>query len=182
MRRTGLWVSLLVLGAATACSEDIETHVGDPPCAFDETACVPADLVVTVDALDEGPSAVLRGTSPLEGNSWVQEGVRGTVHWLLPDGTRLDEEQTLATLMLQESPGRVAPRIELSVESEADRVTLHIARADEGDTGSGMEVFREVQLDAAPSVVRLEPDVYVLRVQSLWPQGDAEFFFTVRRV
>jgi hypothetical protein len=181
MRRTGLWVSLLVLGAATACSEDIEPH-GDPPCAFDGTGCLPADLVVTVDALDEGPSAVLRGTSPLEGNSWVQEGVRGTVHWRLPDGTRLDEEQTLATLTLQESPGRVPHRIELSVESEADRVTLHIARVDEDDTVSGMEVFREVQLDGGPSVVHLEPAVYVLRIQSFWPEGDAEFFFTVHRV
>jgi hypothetical protein len=180
MRRSVLGV-LLLLGAATACSEEIET-VGDPPCAFDETACVPADLVVTVTAPDEGPSAVLRGTSPLKGNSWVQEGVRGTVHWLLPNGTRLDEEQTLATLMLQESPSPTASRIELSVESEADRVNLHIARVNEDDNRSGIEVFREVQLDAAPSVVRLEPDVYVLRIQSFWPQGDAEFFFTIRRV
>jgi hypothetical protein len=182
-----LALGLLLLVGSTACSGDDgnigdEEGHGDPPCAFDETGCVPGELVAVVEGREEGPSAQLRGTSPLEGNSWVQEGIRGTVHWRLPDGTRLDNEQTLATVIEEGTPDPVAPRIELSIETDADQVTVQIARVREGGPVPGVEVFRELESSVAPSVVRLEHGTYVLRLQAVWPQGEAEFFFIVRRV
>lgn len=170
---------VLLLVAPAACARE-ESH-GDPPCAFDETACLPADLLLTVEAREERPSAVLRATSPLEGNSWVQEGIRGRVDWLPPDGTRFQEEQSLGTVVFHGTPGSVAPRIELSLDSDADRVSVQIACAEEPDPGS-REVFREVPLGAAPSVVALETGIYVLRVRASWSHGEGEFFFAFRRV
>jgi hypothetical protein len=169
--------ALLVLGT-TACSEGMVTHA-DPPCAFDETGCVPAELTLALTASDGGPSAVLRATSPLAGNSWVQEGIRGNVDWLLPGGNRLQEEKTLGTVVLQGTRGPVAPRVELSVESDADRVSVEIAPAGESAREHG---FKPIRIRPSPSVVPLEHGIYVLRVQASWPQGEAVFFFTLDRV
>jgi hypothetical protein len=182
-----LALGLLLLVGSTACSggdgniPDEQGH-GDPPCAFDETGCVPAELVAVVEGREDGPWAELRGTSPLEANSWVQEGAQGTVHWRLPDGTRHDHERTLATAIVEGTPDPVAPRIELLVESDADQFTVQIARVREGGPVPGVEVFRELEPSVAPSVVRLEHGSYVLRLHAFWPQGEAEFYFIVRRV
>ncbi|MGH2651995.1 MAG: hypothetical protein ACRDHK_12395, partial [Actinomycetota bacterium] len=126
MRRLALGVFLLVVSVACSRQEFQESH-GDPPCAFDETGCLPAELLLTVEAREEGPQAVLRATSPLQGNSWVQEGIRGSVDWRLPDGTRLDEEESVGEAGLQGTPGPVAPRVEHSLESDADQVSIQIA-------------------------------------------------------
>jgi hypothetical protein len=182
MRRLALG-GLFLLGAS-ACSGDGDV-VSDPPCAFDETGCTPADLVVLVEAREDGPSAVLQAVSGLQGNSWSQAGVRGSIDWRLPDGTRLDQERTVTTATLEDRPGAVASPFEISVESDADRVSVQIARTREGDPASGTKVFREVPLDESgypPALVRLEPlgRLCVLQVQTFWPQGEAEFFFIIR--
>lgn len=178
MRRLALRVLLLVVSVACSRQESLESH-GDPPCAFDETGCLPADLLLTVEAREEGPRAVLRATSPLEGNSWVQEGIRGSVDWRLPDGTKLDEEQGLGEVGLQGTPGAVAGRVQLSLESDADQVSVQIAFEGGDDPGSGL--FQEIPIGADPAVLSLEHGIHVLRLQASWPQGEAVFFFTVRR-
>jgi hypothetical protein len=181
MRRLALGGLLLL--STVACGE--MGYHEDPPCAFDETGCTPADLVVLVQAQEDGPSAVLQAVSGLEGNSWSQAGVRGSIAWRLPDGTRLDQERTVRTATLEEKPGAVASPFEISVESGADRVSVQIGRTREGDPASGTEVFREVRLEESgypPALVRIEPRgvLYILRVQTFWPQGEAEFFFIIR--
>jgi hypothetical protein len=182
MRRLALG-GLFLLGAS-ACSGGGNVVV-DPACAFDETGCVPADLVVLVEVREGGPSAVLQAVSGLQGNSWSQEGVRGSIDWRLPDGTRLQQERTVSTATLPERPGDVASPFEISVESDADRVSVQIAGTQEGNPGSARELFREVRLDESgypPALVQLESDglVYILRVQTFWPQGEVEFFFAIR--
>jgi hypothetical protein len=164
---------LLLLGAS-ACSGNGE-HV-DPGCPpFDRTSCETTNLVVWVEAREDGPSAVLQA------RSWSQAGVRGSIDWRLPDGTRLDQKQDLRTVTLERTPARVAPWIQISVQGDADRVSAHIVRSGEGDPGSGPEAFR-IRMDESgfAEVVRLDRGVSVLRVKTYWPQGEVEFFFTVR--
>src|SRR5688572_1008343 len=100
MRRAAL---VLVLLGATACTQ--EADVGDPACAFDETGCVPSELVLDIQTGPGGPAAELRASSPTD--EWVQRGVPGTnAEMVVPSA----------------EPGRVAPRIEISVAGDGDRV------------------------------------------------------------
>jgi hypothetical protein len=160
MRRSVL-VLLLLLGA-TACTQ--ETDAGDPPCAFDVTGCVPFDLVLHVQVGPDGPSAELRASSPTR--EWVQRGVPGTSAGILVPSTE---------------PGRIAPRIEISVAGDVDRVKLRVIRVGSSGPDPGFEVVRRVELGREPRVMRLEGgERYLLHVRATLPEGEAAFFFLTR--
>lgn len=50
-------------------------EVSDPPCAFDETGCLAARLVVTVVVEASGLHGTLEAVSPIDANSWSQTGI-----------------------------------------------------------------------------------------------------------
>jgi hypothetical protein len=159
MKRAAL---VLVLLGATACTQ--EADVGDPACAFDETGCVPSELVLDIQTGPGGPSAELRASSPTR--EWVQRGVPGTSAEIVVPSTE---------------PGRVAPRIEISVADDVDRVALRVIRIGSSGPASGFEVVRRVELGPEPQVVRLENgERYVLHVRATLPDGEAAFFFLTR--
>lgn len=159
MRRAAL---LLVLLSATACTQ--ETNHGDPACAFDETGCVPSELVIDVRTASDGPSAALKASSPTEG--WVQEGVAAT-------GTEVVVPST--------EPGRVAPRIEIAVAGDASRANLRIVKLGPSGPDQAIEVVRSLELGDAPRIVRLDSgEMYVLHVRASLPDGEAGFLFVVR--
>jgi hypothetical protein len=180
MRRLALG-GLLLLGGAACSPNGVRVDPACPP--FDQMSCVTTNLVVQMEARESGPTAALHAISSHDGYSWSQAGVRGSIDWRLPDGTRLDKKRTVSTATFERTPDRVAPWIQISVESDAERVSIHIVRTGEGDPGSGPEAFR-IRMDESgfAEVVRLDRGVSVLRVQTHWHQGQVEFFFTVRRV
>lgn len=150
---------VLLLGTA-ACSA--ETSHADPPCAFDETGCIPFDLVVDVRAGPDGPSAVLEASSPTE--TWMQRGVPGT-----------------GTVIPSTEPGRIAPRIEIAIAGDADQAELRIVRIVSPAPQMAFEVVRRLELGQAPRIVRLENgERYVLRVTASLPGSEAGFSFLVR--
>jgi hypothetical protein len=159
MKRAAL---VLVLLGATACTQ--EADVGDPACAFDETGCVPSELVLDIQTGTGGPSADLRASSPTE--EWTQHGVVGT-----------DTEMVVPST----EPGRIAPRIEISVAGDVDRAKLQVIRIGSSGQPSGFEVVRRVELRREPQIVRLENgERYVLNVRATLPGGESAFFFLTR--
>jgi len=159
MRRATL---VLVLLGATACTQ--EADVGDPACAFDETACIPFELVLDIRTGPDGPSAELGASSPTD--EWTQHGVAGT-------GTDVMVPST--------EPGRIAPRIEISVAGDADRANLRIVRIGSSGPDPAFQVVRRLKLGPAPQVVRLENgETYVLHVRASLAGGPVGFFFVAR--
>lgn len=159
MKRAAL---VLVLLGPMACTQEVE--VGDPACAFDETGCVPSELVLDIQTGPGGPSAELRASSPMD--EWTQNGVVGT-------GTDVVVPST--------DPGRIAPRIEISVAGDVDRAKLRVIRIVSSGPPSEVEVVRRVELGREPQVVRLENgERYVLHVRATLPEGEAAFFFLTR--
>jgi hypothetical protein len=159
MKRAAL---VLVLLGATACTQ--EADVGDPACAFDETGCVPSELVLDIQTGTGGPSAELRASSPTE--EWKQHGVVGTDTDIVVPST---------------DPGRIAPRIEISVTGDVDRAKLRVIRIGSSGAPSEFEVVRRVELGPEPQGVRLENgERYVLHVRATLPEGEAAFFFLTR--
>lgn len=96
--------------------------VADPPCAFDDTGCLAADLVITV-ARDDGASASLIATAGIEANSWAREGITA-------DG---GIDTVASSLGDPAEFPTVAPRFELSVTGDPDgaEVLVHDLGGDE---------------------------------------------------
>lgn len=159
MRRTAL--VLLLLGAA-ACTQEI-SH-GDPACAFDVTGCIPFELVLDIANGSEVPSASLTASSPTE--EWEQQGQLGTGAGIVVPSSE---------------PGRIAPRIEISIAGDADRARLRIVHVVSSGANPELEVVRRLELGPDPQVVRLESgETYVLHVRAVLSEGEAEFFFLTR--
>lgn len=159
MRRIAL--VLLLLGAA-ACTQ--ETGHGDPGCAFDETGCVPFELVIDFANGSDVPSSTLTASSPSE--EWEQQGQLGTAAEIVVPSAE---------------PGRIAPRIEISVAGDVDQATLRIIRVVSSGPDRELEVVRRLRLGSAPQVVRLDNgETYVLHVLAALAGSEAEFFFLTR--
>ena len=135
-------LSLLVLLGTAACTQEID-H-GDPACAFDETGCLPSELVIEVHSDTVSPTAVLQASSTTE--SWRREGVLGEIGDLLED-----------------EPGRIAPRVELSLTGDMELADLRILRV---RSGADLELVEQMQIGRDPQVVRLETgERYVIEVR-----------------
>lgn len=171
---------MALLAAACGVEETVETVDGDPECAFDETACVPYDLVFELRAEDDGASAVLFASFPT--GEWEQQGTRGEMRWHPSDGTSLDEEGG-GEVIPDVEPDRIAVRIDARAEGDAESVALRILRRDPADPHRTIGVKAESPLTGDPIRFRLENNAeYILHVEGSWPEGVAEFFFLVRVV
>lgn len=149
-------LSLLLLLGTAACTQEIDA--GDPACAFDETGCVPSKLVIEVHSDTESPTAVLQASSPTE--SWSREGVLGEIGDLLED-----------------EPGRIAPRVELSLTGDTELADLRILRV---RSGADLEIVEQLQIDRDPRVVRLDNgERYLLEVSLGSPDGVFSFLTVV---
>lgn len=150
------WAALLLMIplGATVCTG--ETDVGDPACAFDETGCIPSELVIDVRTGTEPPTAELRASSPTQ--SWSQEGTLGGIG------------------DIESEPGRIAPRVELSLAGDVELAELQILRV---RSDGGLEALERLELGPARQVVRLDNgERYVLQVR-LRPPGGVFSFLTV---
>ncbi len=163
-------------GVLPSVTETVTEH-GDPECAFDETGCLPALLILRVEATPEGPTAVLEATASVEWTEWEQPGTRLSLDWRLPDGSHLVEEGDPAPI---EEPGAVAPRVELRLEGDAERVTVDIAPVVD-DLTTEADALGEVDLSGGTATIDLDPVTHSMRVRASWPEGRAEFLFTFRR-
>ena len=167
-------LALALLGAV-ACGGD-ESH-GDPACAFDETACVPYNLIFVLQRESDGPTAILHASSPT--GEWQQKGERGEMEWVSPEGTRVQEESG-GVVLPDAEPGRVAVRIDVIADGDAERADLRIIRRHPEDHRS-LGVEGESPLSRDPTRFRLEIGAeYILHLRAAWPEGEAEFFFLVR--
>lgn len=144
-------------------------EVGDPPCAFDDTGCLAADLVITAATDDEGLTASIAATAGIEANSWTQEG------------TTADRELDGATTSLGDPADfpAVAPRFDLSVGWDSEGVKILVL--DVGEQGSGEpEAVQTLQLKTGQIVqMTLPAGTYVLSV-SVPSSASHEFRFGIR--
>lgn len=154
--RSATLLLMLVLGGA-ACAEEEEITHGDPPCAFDETGCIPSELVFDVRTGTDEPTAVLRASSATE--SWTQRGVRASGSAIVIPSGEL---------------GRVAPRAEISLAGDAHGAKLRIHRI--GADGE-LEVVEGLTLDPTARVVRLTNDRYLLELRVPGSDGLGRFLF-----
>jgi hypothetical protein len=142
-------------------------EVGDPPCAFDDTGCLAADLVIIVAADDGGLTLSLTATAGIEENGWIQEG------------TAADGGLEAATASLGDPADfpTVAPRFQLSVSRDNDGVEVLIRDAGE-PSESG--IVRQLELASGQSEeMTLPGGAYILAV-TMPGSSSEEIYFGIR--
>lgn len=141
--------------------------VSDPPCAFDDTGCLAADLVITVATDHESPSASLAATAGIQANAWDEDGIAGGV------------EVAMASLGDPTEFPTVASAFHLAVDGTTESVEVVIRETGGGGAEDLDPVHTRTLETGVPEEVTLPTGTYILSVALVGPSPTA-FHFGIR--